>query len=349
LIVTHADARLPRGSFAETGMSRQALVLGGTGFLGGHLCARLKREGFWIRAVGTRDPQHRSGGLDCDHFTKGDLRERDFVGAVFDRPFDEVYQLAADMGGAGYLFTGERDAAVIRNSALINLEVLEAARTAQCRRLFFSSTACVYPARNQRDPDNPMCAEETAYPAEPDSEYGWEKLFSERAYMAYARNYGMTVRIGRYHTCYGPFCTWRGGREKVIPAICRKVAEAADGGEIEIWGDGNQTRSFTYIDDAVEATLRLMRSNCSVPVNIGSEEMVTINRLVDMICEVAGKRLARRHIDGPLGVRGRNSDNGLIRQMLNWEPSIPLRAGLAPTYRWIEQQVRQSQAANHST
>lgn len=264
---------------------------------------------------------------------------------VFDRPYDEVYQLAADMGGAGYLFTGESDAAVMRNSALINLEVMEQARLSKCVRLFFSSTACVYPKRNQQDPVNPICAENSAYPAEPDSEYGWEKLFSERAYMAFARNYGITVRVGRYHTCYGPNCAWRGGREKVIPAMCRKVAEAKDGSEIEIWGDGEQTRSFTYISDTIEGTLRLMRSDCGLPLNIGSEEMVTINQLVDLICEIAGKRLTKRHIDGPLGVRGRNSDNALIRTRLKWEPSIGLRTGLVPTYRWIEDQVATDRAA----
>jgi GDP-D-mannose 3', 5'-epimerase len=326
-------------------MPRQALVLGGAGFIGAHLCARLKKDGLWVRAVGIRDPQHRAEGVACDEFIKGDLRSRDFCAQIFDRPFDEVYQLAADMGGAGYLFTGDRDAAVMRNSALINLEVMEQARLSKCVRLFFSSTACVYPTRNQQDPTNPICAENSAYPADPDSEYGWEKLFSERAYMAFARNYGITVRIGRYHTCYGPNCTWRGGRDKVVPAMCRKVAEAKDGSDIEIWGDGGQTRSFTYIEDTIEGTLRLMRSDCGIPLNIGSEEMVTINQLVDLICEIAGKRLTKRHIDGPLGVRGRNSDNALIRTRLKWEPSIGLRTGLVPTYRWIEDQVATDRAA----
>jgi GDP-D-mannose 3',5'-epimerase len=326
-------------------MPRQALVLGGAGFIGGHLCARLKKDGLWVRAVGIRDPQHRPEGVACDEFIKGDLRLRDFCAQIFDRPFDEVYQLAADMGGAGYLFTGDRDAAVMRNSALINLEVMEQARLSNCVRLFFSSTACVYPTRNQQYPANPVCAENSAYPADPDSEYGWEKLFSERAYMAFARNYGITVRIGRYHTCYGPNCTWRGGRDKVVPAMCRKVAEAKDGSDIEIWGDGEQSRSFAYIDDTIEGTLRLMRSDCGIPLNIGSEEMVTINQLVDLICEIAGKRLTKRHIDGPLGVRGRNSDNALIRTRLKWEPSIDLRTGLVPTYRWIEDQVATDRAA----
>jgi len=321
-------------------MPKLALVLGGGGFIGSHLCERLKQEDYWVRAVGLRGSSHRPQGVACDEFVKADLRSLESCAAVFDRPFDEVYQLAAEMGGAGYLFTGQSDAVVMHNSALINLHTMEQMRASGSKRVFFASSACVYPARNQLDAANPMCAEDTTYPAEPDSEYGWEKLFSERAYMAFARNCGFAVRIGRYHTCYGPHCTWRGGKEKVIPAMCRKVAEADDGDAIEIWGDGEQTRSFTYIDDCVEGTLRLIRSDCDVPVNIGSEEMVTINQLVDLICGVAGKRLVKRHVKGPLGVRGRNSDNALILDRLQWEPSTPLRRGLAPTYRWIEEQVR---------
>jgi GDP-D-mannose 3', 5'-epimerase len=325
-------------------MPRQVLVLGGAGFVGGHLCDRLKREGSWVRAVGLRAPQHRPEGVACDEFIKGDLRSKQLCTEVFDRPFDEVYQLAAEMGGAGFMFTGQNDAAVMHSSALINLNVMELMRTSQSKRLFFASSACVYPRRNQLDPENPVCAENTAYPAEPDSEYGWEKLFSERAYMAAARNYGMIVRIGRYHTSYGPFCTWQGGREKVPAAMCRKVAEARHGDEVEIWGDGQQTRSFTYIDDCIEGTIRLTRSDCTVPVNIGSREMVTINQLLDIVCDIAGKRLVKRHVKGPVGVRGRNSDNTLIREQLNWEPSIPLRSGLVPTYRWVEEQVQRGGA-----
>ena len=325
-------------------MPKQVLVLGAAGFIGGHLCERLKQERCWVRAVGLRAPRHRPQGVACDEFVKGDLRSLEFCTAVFDRPFDEVYQFAAQMGGAGYLFTGQIDAAVLHDSTLINLHVAEQMRRSRSRRVFFASSACVYPARNQLDTANPVCAEDTAYPAEPDSEYGWEKLFSERTYMAYARNHGFAARIGRYHTSYGPFCAWHGGKEKVIPAMCRKVAEANSGDAIEIWGDGEQTRSFTYIDDCIEGTLRLMRSDCDLPVNIGSEEMVTINQLVDLVCEVAGKRLVKRHVEGPLGVRGRNSDNALIRSRLQWEPSTPLRTGLVPTYRWIDQQVQMTRS-----
>jgi nucleoside-diphosphate-sugar epimerase len=252
----------------------------------------------------------------------------------------EVYQLAADMGGAGYIFTGEHDADVMHNSATINLNVLEAFRRAGGFRIFYSSSACIYPAYNQTDPDSPKCSEDSAYPAAPDSEYGWEKLFSERLYLAYMRNYGMRVRIARFHNIFGPYGAWTGGREKAPAALCRKVAEATDGGEIEIWGDGRQTRSFLYIDECIDGILRLMESDFPGPVNIGSEEMVTINSLAELVMEIAGKTLRIRHVEGPLGVRGRNSDNRLIREKLGWAPSAPLRLGLVTTYAWIEQQVR---------
>ena len=252
---------------------------------------------------------------------------------------DDIYQLAADMGGAGYIFTGEHDADVMHNSASINLNMLEFGTRAGVKRFFYSSSACIYPAYNQTDPDNPKCSEDSAYPAAPDSEYGWEKLFSERLYLSYMRNYGVAVRVARFHNIFGPDGTWQGGREKAPAAMCRKVAETPDGGEIEIWGDGKQTRSFLYVDECVEAVRRLMESEFTGPVNIGSEEMVTINQLAEMIMEIAGKKLSIRHIPGPLGVRGRNSDNHMIRERLGWAPSRPLLEGLEKTYSWIAQQV----------
>jgi nucleoside-diphosphate-sugar epimerase len=258
---------------------------------------------------------------------------------VIDRRFDEVYQLAADMGGAGYIFTGEHDADVMHNSATINLNVLDACSKRNVRRIFYSSSACMYPEHNQLDPNNPNCAEESAYPAAPDSEYGWEKLFSERLYLAYHRNYRTEARIARYHNIFGPEGTWTGGKEKAPAAICRKVAEAKTGGEIEIWGDGLQTRSFLYVDECIEGTTRLLRSSFTGPVNVGSEEMVTINRLVAIVADIAGKKLSIRHREGPLGVRGRNSDNRLIKQRLGWAPTQSLRSGLEKTYAWIEQQT----------
>jgi GDP-D-mannose 3',5'-epimerase len=255
------------------------------------------------------------------------------------KEIDEVYQLAADMGGAGYIFTGEHDAAVMHNSATINLNTLEFGVQAGVKRFFYSSSACIYPEYNQRDPQSPKCSEESAYPAAPDSEYGWEKLFSERLYFAYSRNRGTQVRVARFHNIFGPQGTWSGGREKAPAALCRKVAEAPDGGEIEIWGDGLQTRSFLYVDECTEAVRRLMGSDFVGPVNIGSEEMVTINQLAEMAMSIAGKKLSIRHIAGPLGVRGRNSDNRLIRERLGWEPTRPLREGMEKTYAWISAQV----------
>jgi GDP-D-mannose 3',5'-epimerase len=275
----------------------------------------------------------------ADEFVQGDLRDLDVVRHVV-RGVDAVYQLAADMGGAGYIFTGEHDANVMHNSAMINLNMLEAGRLAGVRRFFYSSSACIYPEHNQMDPDNPNCAEDSAYPAAPDSEYGWEKLFSERLYLSYMRNYGVTVRIARFHNIFGPEGTWCGGREKAPAAICRKVAETPEGGEIEIWGDGRQTRSFLYIDECLEGVRRLMESAFTGPVNIGSEEMVTINQLAALAMEIAGKKLSLRHIPGPLGVRGRKSDNRLIGERLGWKPSRPLREGMERTYAWIQPQVQ---------
>ncbi len=315
-----------------------ALVLGAGGFIGGHLVHRLKSEGFWVRGIDLKFPEYRE--IDADDFLICDLRDPIVCREVIDRRFDVVYQLAADMGGAGYIFTGEHDADVMHNSGSINLNVLEACRRRNVGRIFYSSSACIYPAYNQQDPENPNCAEDSAYPAAPDSDYGWEKLFSERMYFAYQRNYGIKVHVARYHNIFGPQGTWNGGREKAPAAICRKVAEAQNGGVIEIWGDGDQTRSFLFIDECLEATVRLTRSNFSGPVNIGSDEMVSINGLVDVVCEIAGKKLEKEHIPGPLGVRGRNSDNRLIAEKLHWRPSRPLREGLEKTYQWIETQLR---------
>lgn len=319
---------------------KHALVAGAGGFIGSHLVARLKREGFWVRGVDLKLPEFSQ--TSADDFVEADLRDEQVVSRVMDYPFDEVYQLAADMGGAGYIFTGENDATLMHNSAVINLNVLEACRKRHIKRIFYSSSACIYPEYNQQDPDNPNCAEDSAYPAAPDSEYGWEKLFSERLYLAYCRNYGVECRVARYHNIFGPEGSWNNGREKAPAAICRKVAMVDDGGEIEIWGDGNQTRSFLYIDECLEGTLRLMRSDFTGPVNIGSDEMVSINALVQLVSEIARKTPRLRHVPGPLGVRGRNSDNRLIRSSLGWAPREPLRVGLERTYRWIEQQVAHS-------
>ena len=321
-------------------MVKSALVCGAGGFIGGHLVKRLKREGFWVRGVDLKFNEHAE--TEADDFLVGDLRDPYVVRNVIDRRFDEIYQLAADMGGAGYIFTGENDADVMHNSATINLNVLDAAYKRNNKRIFYSSSACMYPAYNQEDPDNPNCAEDSAYPAAPDSEYGWEKLFSERLYFAYGRNHGMEPRVARFHNIFGPEGTWDGGKEKAPAALCRKVATALDGGEIEIWGDGKQTRSFLYIDECLEGVLRLTRSNFLGPVNIGSDEMVTINQLAGMVADVAGKRIEVRNIPGPVGVRGRNSDNRLIRERLNWAPEQPLRTGIEHTYQWIEDQVRRN-------
>ncbi|MDE2465393.1 MAG: NAD-dependent epimerase/dehydratase family protein [Alphaproteobacteria bacterium] len=324
---------------------RQALVCGAGGFIGSHLVRRLKHEGFWVRGVDLKYPDFSESW--ADDFVIGDLRDQRVVAQVVDRRFDEVFQLAADMGGAGYIFTGEHDAEVMHNSATINLNMVEACRLAGIKRVFYSSSACIYPAYNQEDPDNPNCAEGSAYPAAPDSEYGWEKLFSERMYLAYNRNYAMQCRIARYHNIFGPEGTYDGGREKSPAAICRKVAQARSGGSIEIWGDGLQTRSFLYIDECLEGSLRLTRSGHEGPFNIGSEEMVSINQLAAMVMDIAGKKLEIEHVKGPLGVRGRNSDNRLIKETLGWAPSQTLRAGLEKTYAWIEAEVRRREFSNH--
>ncbi len=316
--------------------TKKVLVGGAGGFIGGHLVKRLKAEGLWVRGVDVK--KHEYSESQADEFVVGDLCDQDVARAAVDG-IEDVYQLAADMGGAGYIFTGDHDAAVMRNSATINLNLLEFGRLAGVKRFFYSSSACIYPAHNQTDPDNPKCSEDSAYPAAPDSEYGWEKLFSERLYMSYARNWGSIVRIARFHNIFGIEGTWTGGKEKAPAAMCRKIAEAPEGGEIEIWGDGKQTRSFLYVDECVEGIRRLMESDFSGPVNIGSEEMVTINQLAEMIMSIANKPLSIRHIPGPLGVRGRNSDNRLIREKLGWEPNQPLQEGLEKTYAWIAAQV----------
>jgi nucleoside-diphosphate-sugar epimerase len=317
---------------------KTALVCGAGGFIGSHMVNRLKQEGFWVRGVDLKYPEFLK--TQAHDFVVGDLRDPHFCKDIVDQSFDEIYQFAADMGGAGFVFTGENDADIMHNSGLINLNMLEASYKRNIQRIFYSSSACVYPEYNQLEPDNPNCAEDSVYPAAPDSEYGWEKLFSERMYLAFHRNYGMAVRIARYHNIFGPEGSWRDGREKAPAAICRKVAQAPDGGEIEIWGDGKQTRSFLFIDECLEGTTRLLRSDWTGPVNIGSDEMVTINPLADMAMEIAGKTLSKKHIPGPLGVRGRNSDNRLIQQKLGWRPSRPLREGMEKTYAWIDQQVK---------
>lgn len=320
-------------------MTKKALVCGAGGFIGGHLAKRLKREGFWIRGVDLKEHEYSTSA--ADDFVLGDLRDPRLVAQVLDQSFDEVYQLAADMGGAGFIFTGDYDADIMHNSATINLNVVEECRKKKVGKIFYSSSACIYPERNQMEPDNPICAEDSAYPAAPDSEYGWEKLFSERMFMAYARNYNMKIHIARFHNIFGTEGTWTGGREKVPAAMCRKVAETFDGGEIEMWGDGKQTRSFLYIDECLEGVRRLMESSFMGPVNIGSEKMISINDLAAMTMDIAGKKLSIRHIEGPQGVRGRKSDNRLIREKLGWAPSRPLREGMEQTYTFISNQVEQ--------
>ncbi|MBN2240373.1 MAG: NAD-dependent epimerase/dehydratase family protein [Dehalococcoidales bacterium] len=321
-------------------MMKYVLVCGAGGFIGSHLVIKLKSEGCWVRGVDLKYPQFME--TVADDFVIGDLRDPRVCSTVVDRAFDEVYQLAADMGGAGFVFSGDNDADIMHNSALINLNMVEACYKAGVKKMFYSSSACMYPEYNQMDPDNPKCSEDSAYPAAPDSEYGWEKLFSERLYMAFVRNYGMDVRIARFHNIFGPEGSWNDGREKAPAAFCRKVAEAPDNGEIEMWGDGLQTRSFLYIDECLEAIHRLMNSDFAGPVNIGSEEMVTINQLAEIIMKIAGKNQSIKHIEGPLGVRGRNSDNRLIEEKLGWKPTATLEEGLVKTYRWIEQMVEEA-------
>jgi len=316
---------------------KKALVCGAGGFIGSHMVKRLKSEGYWVRGADLKYPMFSETA--ADEFFQGDLTDQAFCNVVTNVEFDEIYQFAADMGGAGYIFTGDNDADVMNNSATINLNILRRIKDYK-PKIFFSSSACMYPEYNQLDPDNPDCREESAYPAEPDSEYGWEKLFSERLYFAYNRNYGVPVRVARYHNIFGPEGTWEGGKEKAPAAMCRKVAVLSDvGGAIEVWGDGEQTRSFLYIDECIEATRRLMDSDFMGPVNIGSEQMVTINELVDTAAKIAGKKVDKNHIPGPLGVRGRNSNNDLIREKLGWDYSQTLEDGIAKTYNWIKEQL----------
>ena len=316
---------------------KKALVCGAGGFIGSHLVKRLKREGYWVRGIDLKYSEFAE--TMADDFIIGDLRDPVICRYAIDQSFDEVYQLAADMGGAGFVFTGDNDADIMHNSALINLNMIEACYRRNVKKIFYSSSACIYPEYNQMDPDNPKTAEDSTYPANPDSEYGWEKLFSEHLYLSFHRNYGMDIRIARLHNIFGPEGSWNDGREKAPAAFCRKVAETPDRGEIEMWGDGKQTRSFLYIDECLEGIHRLMESDFMGPVNVGSEEMVTINELAEMVMNIAKKRIIIKHIPGPLGVRGRNSDNKLIREKLGWEPNYPLRKGLEKTYSWIKRQV----------
>lgn len=315
---------------------RDILVCGAGGFIGGHLVRRLKRDGHRVRGVDVVPPRFAPSA--ADDFVIADLRDPRVCAEVVDGPFDEVYQLAADMGGAGYVFTGENDWTILGSNTRINLNVIDACARRRVDRLFFASSACVYPRHAQDDPDRPDCREDSAFPADPDSAYGWEKLYAERLCEAAARTRGLAVRIGRYHNIFGPEGSWNDGREKAPAALCRKVAMARSGEPVTVWGDGRQTRSFLYVDEAVEGTLRLLRSNAEVPVNIGSDEMVSIDTLVDMIAEVAGKRVAKRHVPGPTGVRGRCADNTRITRLLGWQPSAPLIDGLRATYPWIARQ-----------
>ena len=315
--------------------TKKALVCGAGGFIGSHMVKKLKLEGYWVRGADVKEPDF--SGTEADEFLTGDLTDQAFCDDVTNIEFDEIYQFAADMGGAGYIFTGEHDADVMNNSATINLNILRNVKDYK-PKIFFSSSACMYPEHNQLDPNTPDCREDTAYPANPDSEYGWEKLFSERLYLSYHRNYDVPVRIARYHNIFGPEGTWTGGREKAPAAICRKVAELPqEGGTIEVWGDGLQTRSFLFVDECVEATYRLVQSDFTGPVNIGSEEMVSINGLVDIAAKVADKKVEKNHIEGPLGVRGRNSNNDLIKEKLDWNYTMTLEEGIKKTYDWINE------------
>ncbi len=323
--------------------NKMAIVTGAGGFIGSHLVKRLKKEGYWVRGVDLKYPEFSETEADdfiiCDLRNQLEIKEKH----IFDIPvlnITEVYALACHMGGAGFIFTGDNDAEIIYNNAIINLNTAYACNKNKANKVFFSSSACIYPEYNQLDPDNPKCSEDSAYPAAPDSDYGMEKLFSERVYLAYNRNCNLDVRIARFHNIMGKEGTWTGGKEKAPAAVCRKVAMAKDGDTIEIWGDGKQTRSFLYIDECLEGIRRLMNSDFIGPINIGSEEMVTINQLVEYIANIAGKKISIKHIDGPLGVAGRNSDNKLIREKLGWEPNYQLKDGLKKIYRWIEEQIK---------
>ena len=323
---------------------KRALVLGAGGFIGGHLVNRLKKEGFWVRGVDRK--QNEWQPVYTDHFILGDLRDIDIVKKSFEGSFDFVFQLAADMGGAGFVFTGEHDADLVTNSAMINLNVARVASQSDIGVLFFSSSACVYPSHNQLDPDNIKISEDTAFPANPDSVYGWEKLFSEIVYDSYRRNYNLDIRIARFHNIYGEKGTWKGGREKSVAALCRKIAQVENGGEIEVWGDGTQTRSYLHVEDCLDAVLALVNSPYKETVNIGSEEMVSINQLIFMISTVAKKDIRVKYIlnNAPIGVKARTSDNRLIKRLLGWSPKISLGEGLKRTYFWIEEQVRKELA-----
>ena len=317
---------------------KKVLVCGAGGFIGSHLTKKLKEDNCWVRAVDLKYPEFSKST--ADQFLIGDLRNFDFCSEVLNEYFDEIYQLAADMGGAGYIFSGDNDADIMHNSAQINLNILKLSTNLKPGKIFYSSSACIYPEYNQTSNIAPNCSESSAYPAAPDSEYGWEKLFSERLFLAYKRNYNLNIKIARFHNIFGPEGTWRGGKEKAPAALCRKIAEANDGEEIEVWGDGNQTRSFLFIDECIEGVLRLMNSEFTGPFNIGSEEMISINNLAKMIINISGKKIQLKHIDGPLGVRGRNSDNSLIKEKLNWEPKEPLQKGIEVTYKWVENEVK---------
>ena len=329
---------------------KKAIVLGAGGFIGSHMVKRLKKEGFYVVGVDLKYPEFSE--THADQFVIGDLRDPKLVEQVIENDTDELYQFAADMGGAGFIFTGENDADIMHNSALINLNVAYECIKKKVKRIFYSSSACMYPEHNQLDPDNPNCTESSAYPADPDSEYGWEKLFSERLFLAFMKNKGLDVRIARYHNIFGPEGTWEGGREKAPAALCRKSAYAKEGESIEVWGPGNQTRSFLYIDECIEATIRLMRSDFTGPVNIGSEEMLSINEFARMAIEVSGKNLDLYNIDGkefidkyghecPIGVNGRNSDNTLYGEKIGWKVSQPLIEGMQKTYEWINNQINE--------
>ena len=329
-------------------MNKKALVLGAGGFIGSHLVKRLKSEGYWVRGVDLKLPEFSSS--EADEFIIGDLRNPSLVSKVLYAPnqlseqdnensFDEVYQLAADMGGAGYINTGDNDAEVVHNSMLINLNVVREASKKSIKKIFYASSACVYNEHNQLEPENPICTEDSVYPAYPDSEYGWEKLFSERLYATYNRNHGLDIRVARFHNVFGPEGTFYGGKEKAPAAICRKVADSLIDEEIEVWGDGLQTRSFLYIDEAIEGVRRLMESDYIEPINIGSDYIVSMNTLTEMVIKLAGKRAGIKNIPGPQGVRGRTSDNTLIKEKLGWEPTQPLYIGLEKTYKWIQSQI----------
>lgn len=323
---------------------KKALVLGAGGFIGGYLVAYLKKEGYWVKGIDLKMPDFFPSL--ADEFIIGDLREKQVFKEHFGEHYDEVYQLAADMGGAGYIFTGDSDFDIVHNSAMINLNVLKACIEQQIGKVFFSSSACVYPSHNQNSTISPDCRESSVYPANPDSEYGWEKLFSERLYQSAGRNYNLNIRIARFHNIYGPGNVYDNGKEKAPAALCRKVAQAQNGGEIEIWGDGKQTRSFLYIDDCLEAIALLMKSEYTEPINIGSEELIAINDLASMIAQLADKQLFLKHVKGPQGVRGRVSNNEAIQSVLGWQPKINLYQGFEKTYNWISNELNLQSSAH---